>query len=83
MEQRPGFLDIDTVAHCGDNLVGDYLWTLTAADVFPGWTRALCIRSRGHRLVLGAIKAIIEELPYPVTGIDFDNRRGVHQPPIR
>lgn len=73
MEQRPGFLEIDTVAHCGDNLAGDYLWTLTATDVFLGWTRTVCIRSRGHRLVLDAIKAIIEELPYPVTGIDFDN----------
>lgn len=71
MEQRPGFLEIDTVAHCGDNLAGDYLWTLTATDVFLGWTRTVCIRSRGHRLVLDAIKAIIEETALPGHGHRF------------
>ncbi|MGJ3189633.1 hypothetical protein [Paenarthrobacter sp. FR1] len=33
------------------------------------------IRSCGHRLVLDANKAILEELPKPATGIVFGNGR--------
>ena len=30
--KRPGYLEIDTVAHCGRSLQGDFLYTLTATD---------------------------------------------------
>jgi len=39
MEQAPGFFEIDLVAFCGHTLKGEHAWTLTATDVFLGWTR--------------------------------------------
>jgi len=27
-EKRPGFMEADTVAHCGDSLEGDFIWSL-------------------------------------------------------
>jgi hypothetical protein len=32
IEARPGFFEIDLVAHCGHTLAGEFLWTLTATS---------------------------------------------------
>src|SRR3984893_8794805 len=40
-EARPGFLEADLVAHCGTNIEGGYLYTLTLTDVATGWTECL------------------------------------------
>ena len=37
-EERPGFLEVDLVAHCGENTEGFYLTTLCAVDVASGWS---------------------------------------------
>ena len=37
-ENKPGFLEIDLVAHCGDSAEGFYLNTLCAVDVASGWS---------------------------------------------
>ncbi len=42
-EERPGFMEIDLVAHCGNTTEGQYLNTLTCTDISTGWTR--CHRS--------------------------------------
>jgi len=36
--QRPGFVEADTVAHCGSSLSGKFAWSLTVTDVYSGWT---------------------------------------------
>jgi len=38
-EDRPGFLEIDLVAHCGDSARGEYLNTLNMTDVADGLRR--------------------------------------------
>jgi len=37
-DDRPGFLEIDLVAHCGESTEGFYLTTLSTVDVASGWT---------------------------------------------
>ena len=36
--QRPGFVEADTVAHCGNSISGKFIWSLTVTDVYSGWT---------------------------------------------
>lgn len=36
-EAIPGFLEADTVAHCGTSLMGDFVWSLTMTDICSGW----------------------------------------------
>jgi len=36
-EERPGFMEIDLVAHCGNTTAGQYLNTLTCTDICTGW----------------------------------------------
>lgn len=35
---RPGYLEADSVAHCGASLAGDFLWSLTYTDIATQWT---------------------------------------------
>jgi hypothetical protein len=44
-EQAPGFIEADIVAHCGPTLAGEFARTLTATDVFTGWTENVAVRN--------------------------------------
>ncbi|HSN24060.1 MAG TPA: hypothetical protein VLS45_07825 [Methylomicrobium sp.] len=35
-ETQPGFVEADTVAHCGTSLAGDFVWSLTMTDIVTG-----------------------------------------------
>jgi len=35
---EPGYLEADTVAHCGDTTAGDFIYSLTVTDPASGWT---------------------------------------------
>jgi len=37
-ESRPGFLEADTVAHCGTSMAGMFAFTIDAVDIATGWT---------------------------------------------
>ena len=69
----PGYLEIDLVAHCGESLEGDFLWTLTATDIYTGWTDRFAVRGKGQRGVFDALQAIRARLPFRLRGIDSDN----------
>ena len=72
-DARPGFVEMDLVAHCGVSVHGQYLQTLTATDITTGWTECLALKHRSQRNVSAAIKLLRERLPFPLLGIDSDN----------
>lgn len=70
---QPGFFELDTVAHCGHTLVGDFLWTLSATDVLLGWTLLRTIKNKAFVHVAGGLEWINEATPVPICAADFDN----------
>jgi len=72
-EKRPGFCEIDLVAHCGTTTAGEYANTLTVTDVFTGWTECQAIVNRSQQAVSEAIETIRRRLPFALLGIDSDN----------
>jgi hypothetical protein len=72
-ETRPGFLEADLVAHCGTDIEGGYLYTLTLTDVATGWTECLPLLSRSQETVLTAFQRARTLFPFPILGIDTDN----------
>ena len=72
-EIRPGFLEADLVAHCGTNIEGGYLYTLTLTDIATGWTECLPLMHRSREAVLAALKRVRTLFPFPILGIDTDN----------
>ena len=72
-EERPGFLEIDLVAHCGSSTEGTYLNTLTATDLATGWTECLALANKTQVAVSQAIGQLRLDLPFPLLGLDSDN----------
>lgn len=70
---RPGFLEVDLVAHCGTSTAGEYANTLTMADVRTGWTVCCAFMGRSERFCLAAIEKARRSLPFPLLGLDSDN----------
>ena len=72
-EERPGFMEIDLVAHCGNTTEGQYLNTLTCTDISTGWTDVTALPHRSQESVSKAIHLMRQRLPFPLLGIDSDN----------
>jgi len=72
-EERPGFMEIDLVAHCGNTTEGQYLNTLTCTDICTGWTDVTALPHRSQVAVSEAIHSMRQRLPFALLGIDSDN----------
>jgi hypothetical protein len=72
-EERPGFLEIDLVAHCGNTTEGQFLCTLTCTDLCTGWTDVTAVLHRSQEAVSEAIQRMRQRLPFPLLGLDSDN----------
>lgn len=72
-DSRPGFVEADLVAHCGQSTEGFYLTTLSAVDVATGWCEPVAVWGKGQERVGGAVQRVRERLPVPMLGLDSDN----------
>jgi len=72
-EHRPGFLEADTVAHCGDSLLGDFAYTIDLVDIATGWTEQRAVWQKGEIGVVEQIKDVESALPFAILGFDSDN----------
>lgn len=70
---KPGYFEADTVAHCGNSMSGDFVFSLTFTDIFSGWTENRAVWGKGSQGVLRQIKNIEERIVFPVLGFDCDN----------
>lgn len=70
---QPGFMEADTVAHCGNSLAGDFIWSLTLTDIHTGWTEARATWNNGATGVIQQIENIQDGLPFELKGFDCDN----------
>ena len=73
VSSEPGFFEVDTVAHCGPTLKGEFARTLTLTDVSTGWVHMEAMRNNAHKHIRTALDAAIEAIPYQVQGLDCDN----------
>jgi len=70
---QPGYMEADTVAHCGNSLAGDFVWSLTMTDIQTSWTENRAVWNKGSAGVLEQIKNIEKSLPFEILGYDCDN----------
>ena len=72
-ENKPGFMETDLVAHCGESTEGFYLNTLCAVDIASGWTECLSVWGKGQLRVRQAVHRMRQRLLFPLLGVDSDN----------
>lgn len=72
-ENEVGFMEADTVAHCGNSLTGDFAWSLTMTDIKSTWRENRAVWNKGSKEILEAIKDIEKNLIFKLLGFDCDN----------
>ena len=72
-EFRPGFLEADTVAHCGTSTEGEYVNTVDFVDIATTWTEQRAVWGKGETQVLEQINDVENSLPFAMLGFDSDN----------
>ena len=71
--EGPGYLEADTVAHCGGSLSGDFVWTLDLTDVHTQWTECRAVWNKGQHGIVAQIRDLEQQLPFLLLGFDSDN----------
>jgi len=69
----PGFWQIDTVHHCGQTTLGQYLHTLTATDVASGWIELRSLLNNAQKWTFQALTGINGSTLLPVLEFHSDN----------
>jgi hypothetical protein len=75
-----GTLQLDTVAHCGHQNVGDYIFTVNATDVTTLWGARRAQWNKGMTVTVASMEAMEESLPIPIvkwhpdSGSEFMNQ---------
>jgi hypothetical protein len=70
---KPGFMEADTVAHCGNSLAGDFVWSVTLTDILTCWTENRATWGKGEGGVVEQIEDVEKSLPFDLLGFDRDN----------
>jgi hypothetical protein len=70
---KPGSLQADLVAHCGESTIGFYINTLLALDVRTGWTGLQVIWGKRQQQVGSGVQKIRRELPFRLRELHTDN----------
>ena len=70
---EPGYLFVDTVAHCGGDMSGDFVWTLMVTDGATQYTLTEAIWNKGRYNTCKALNKLLRNLPMRKRQINTDN----------
>lgn len=69
----PGWGEVDTVAHCGYTISGDFTYTVQYTDIATIWTVLAAQWNKGEVETVQSIERVNARLPFPLVGIDPDS----------
>ncbi|MFH0735802.1 MAG: hypothetical protein V1773_14875 [bacterium] len=72
-DEKPGFVEADTVAHGGTSCSGSFVHSVVITDIATGWVETMAVWEKGQRNVHTTIMSIEERLPFSILGFDSDN----------
>ncbi|MGV9183807.1 hypothetical protein ACTOVL_00440 [Arcanobacterium canis] len=56
VESEPGFFEVDTVAHCGPSVKGEFVRTLSLTDIHLGWVELQACRNNARTHILAGLE---------------------------
>ena len=71
--KKAGYSEIDTVAHCGNSLDGEFIYTVNDTDIHTTWTESVAVMGKGAEGVQKGLEEISGRQPFRRRGIDSDN----------
>ncbi len=72
-EDKAGWLEVDTVALCGESVAGEFVWMVDAVDYATTWVELRAMWGRGQAGTLAALQDLEAGLPFALLGLDSDN----------
>lgn len=69
----PGYIEADTVAHCGNSLAGEFGNSLTMTDLCSGWTENRAVWTKTAERMVSQMKDVEIRLPFTMIGLATDN----------
>lgn len=69
----PGLGEVDTVAHCGETLRGDYAYSVQYTDVATLWALLSAQWNKGMAATLQSLQTMRGRCPFALRGLDFDS----------
>jgi len=69
----PGFMEVDLVAHSGENTTSSFVHTLVLTDIASEWTECVAVPVREATVVVDIVRRLRRLLPFELLGIDTDN----------
>ena|ERR1035437_6150120 len=67
-----GFGQIDTVAHCGGSLAGDFMYSCGYVDVSSGWLAYTVQWNKGMEVTKESLRHIQSQVPFPLLHVHPD-----------
>lgn len=72
-EVDPGWCETDTVAHCNNDVSGEFIYSLNIVDISSGWSEQGAIWGKGERATVSEMDNLKARLPFKLLGLDPDN----------
>jgi len=70
---RPGSVEADTVAHCGETTAGNYVNSLTFTELFSGWTENRAVWNKSGQAIRGHLQELEQRVPFVMKDFHTDN----------
>lgn len=69
----PGWTEVDTVSHSGNNAEGLFGYTVNQTDILTTWVESRAVLGKGEKAVVDALDEMAQAFPFRINGIDSDN----------
>ncbi len=70
---KVGYVEMDSVFHCGSSAMGEFVNTVSATEIALGWWEGEAIMGRSQEYTFWAIKEMRRRTPFKWVGMDSDN----------
>ena len=70
---RPGYFQADTVAHCGEKLMGEFANSVTFTDIHSTWTENSALFNKKGHAVRHCLNDLCIRLPFQIIGLNTDS----------
>lgn len=71
--KSPGWAEVDTVSHSGNNAEGKFAYTVNQTDILTTWVESRAVLGKGEDVVVDGLDEMAQAIPFTVKGLDSDN----------
>jgi transposase InsO family protein len=71
--RTPGWTEVDTVSHSGNNAEGKFAYTINQTDILTTWVESRAVLGKAEDVMVEGLDEMAQALPFDLKGLDSDN----------